>query len=84
MPLNGYVPFFVEGAHNVYRTPHFIVRQELKVCENAKGETTLVSYDTFYPRCHFVDYLYEAWFEKRENIDGRRMPCREFVREYSH
>ena len=79
-----FVPFFAENAHNVYRTEHFIVRQQLKVQVSADGVSTLVSVDTFFPRCFFTDSLYDSYYSKRENIDGKRMPCQKQIRTYSH
>ena len=43
---------FLKGASNVYRTPHYIVRQRLGLLYNDEEANQLISRDTYY-RCGF-------------------------------
>ena len=43
-------PDFMMSASNVYRTPHFIVRQRLGLLFNDEESNELISRDTYYAR----------------------------------
>lgn len=74
---------FMEGAHNVYRTKGFIVKQVLKAGYSFDTDNGIVSIDTFYVRTPERDALYEEIFEaKGERIDGKRMPSTMYTRTY--
>ena len=43
-------PDFMQNVTNVYRTPHFIVRQRLSILCNEEENNAVISRDTFYKR----------------------------------
>ena len=73
---------FLKGASNVYRTPHYIVRQRLGLLYNDEEANQLISRDTYYARTPERDAEYEIRFHKRIKIDGKRIPTNVTVREY--
>lgn len=75
-------PDFLKDATNVYRTPHFIVKQHLGVLYSRQDYNVLYSRDTFYRRTAQRDAEYEAAFAARKDIEGRRLPVNTYVRTY--
>ena len=78
------MPFLDERAHNIYRTRHFIVQQFLVIHEDEDGDRLLISVDTYYLRNPYLDRCYEDRFAKRVDLEGKRLPCQEYVRAYSY
>lgn len=76
------MPDFLKDAVNVYRTKHYIVKQDLYLDRNSDGDELLYSNDTFYLRNKSVDKLYEMIFKGRKNIDGKRLPSTSYSRRY--
>lgn len=73
---------FLKEASNVYRTPHYIVRQRLGLLYNDEEANELISRDTYYARTPERDAEYEATFRRRIKIDGKRIRTNVIVREY--
>ena len=73
---------FMKEASNVYRTPHYIVRQRLGLLFNDEESNQLISHDTYYERTPERDAEYEIRFKKRIKIDGKRIRTNVTVREY--
>ena len=73
---------FLKEASNVYRTPHYIVRQRLGLLYNDEEANQLISRDTYYERTPERDAKYEIRFKKRIKIDGKRIRTNVTVREY--
>ena len=73
---------FLKEASNVYRTPHYIVRQRLGLLYNDEEANQLISRDTYYERTQERDAEYEIRFKKRIKIDGKRIRTNVIVREY--
>ena len=75
-------PEFMIVAVNVYRTKHYIIKQDLYVDTNIDGQELLFSKDTFYIRNKKLDKLYEMMFSDRLNINGKRIKCSSHSRTY--
>lgn len=76
------VDFFME-ADNVYRTPEYIVCQKVSLCRNGKGNTLLMSDDTYLLRTKKRDTDYELVYKVRgKNINGKRMRAGSYIRKY--
>ena len=75
-------PDFMQNATNVYRTPHFIVRQRLSVLCSEEENNAIISRDTFYKRPPARNAEYEEIFAKREQLDGKRLLSSGYIREY--
>ncbi|MBQ4273187.1 MAG: hypothetical protein IJB95_06050 [Clostridia bacterium] len=75
---------FIHGAHNVYRTNEFIVKQKLINSFNEKTMITrLVSEDTYYTRTEKRDAEYEVLFvERGKEINGKRIHSSMYTRTY--
>ena len=73
---------FLKEASNVYRTPHYIVRQRLGLLYNDEEANQLISRDTYYERTPERDAEYEIRFKKRIKIDGKRIRSNVTVRGY--
>lgn len=76
------VPDFMVDATNVYRTKHYIIKQDLYMDTNIDGQDYLYSKDTFYFRNKQLDKLYEMIFSDRLNVDGKRIKCTSHSRIY--
>ena len=48
--MENYMPDYLQGADNVYRTPCFIVKQVLVIQKHKKENNVLISHDTYYRR----------------------------------
>lgn len=67
-----------ESVTNIYRTPDFIVNQQLSICEGADGRKIVMSRDTYYPRTDERDHAFDCVFDN----NGRRMRTAMFTRTY--
>ena len=70
------------GITNAYRTRHYIVFQEIGLCDDEKEGTFLFSVDEYYRRTIKRDAEYERRYRKRDDVDGSRIPVGTYVREY--
>lgn len=70
------------GLTNAYRTRHYIVFQEIGLCDDEEMGTFLFSVDGYYRRTKQRDAGYERRFRKRKNVDGQRIPVGTYIREY--
>ena len=75
------IPDFLKGADNVYRTKHYIVKQQLRFFGN-QVENEVVSYDTYYACTKRRETLYLLFFAKRADLHGRRLPATIYKRRY--
>lgn len=73
---------FLQNADNVYRTPDYIVKQKISLCTNKRGDVHSVSDDTYYFRTSERDIDYEFVFRSRNNLDGKRIKTRTYLRTY--
>lgn len=76
------IPNFLQGADNVYRTKHYIVKQRIGVKTDLKENNVMFSHDTYYLRTKERDILYLCIFKDRKNKDGKRLPTTMFARTY--
>ena len=72
--MEKYIPEFLRGAVNVYRTKHFIVKQTLFIQESEGEDNLLISYDTYYRRTTKRYLTYNMAFIDKSNSEGRRLP----------
>ena len=72
--MEKYIPEFLRGAVNVYRTKHFIVKQTLFIQESEGEDNLLISYDTYYRRTTKRYLAYNMAFIDKSNSEGRRLP----------
>lgn len=56
--MEKYIPEFLRGADNVYRTKYFIVKQTLVIQKSEGEDNLLISYDTYYRRTTKRDLAY--------------------------
>lgn len=75
-------PYFCQCADNVYRTKHYIVKQQLIIRVGRGEENAIISTDTYYLRNCKRDKLYELWFSERERVDGKRIMTALHTRRY--
>ena len=80
--MESYMPTFLQGADNVYRTPYFIVKQVMVIHRHARERNVLTSHDTYYRRTPIRDLAYDLAFRGRRHIDGRRLPSTNYTRTY--
>ena len=80
--LNAYMPDFMINANNVYRTKHYIVKQQVTIVTSNNNEAYLISNDTYYLRTARRDFEYSCIFSKRYNLDGKRLPSSTYTRKY--
>lgn len=73
---------FMQGAYNVYRTPDFIVRQKLSFIVTKKGQTYMLSEDTYFYRTGQRNADYEFAFQLRDHLEGRRIHASTHIRHY--
>ena len=67
---------------NIYRTKHFIVKQELSIQISDVKDNLLFSRDTFYFRTKKRDKEFECLRKNKDNINGKRIPSSAQVRKY--
>ena len=70
------------GLTKAYRTRHYIVFQEIGLCDDEEMGTFLFSVDRYYRRTKRRDADYERRFRKRKDVDGKRIPVWTYIREY--
>lgn len=75
-------PYFCQGADNVYRTKHYIVKQQLIIRVGRGEENAIISTDTYYLRNRKRDKLYELWYQERDRLDGKRIMTALHTRRY--
>ena len=76
------VDYFME-ADNVYRTKNYIVCQKVSLCRSGKGNTLLLSEDTYLLRTYKRDSEYELVYKVRgKKINGKRMRSGTYTRKY--
>ena len=82
MLKNGYMPDFLVGANNVYRTKQFIVKQEITIVMSANNDSYIISNDTYYLRNPKRDFEFAMCFKNRRSLNGKRLPCSSYTRKY--
>ena len=75
------IPDFLKGADNVYRTKHYIVKQQLRFFGD-QVENEVVSYDTYYACTERRKTLYLLFFFFFADPCGRRLPTTIYKRRY--
>lgn len=75
------IPDFLKGADNVYRTKHYIVKQQLRFFGD-QVENEVVSYDTYYICTERRKALYLLFLAGRADPCGRRLPTTIYKRRY--
>lgn len=65
----------IKTATNTYRTPNFIITQDIKITSDFNENNEVISSDTFYRRNKWRDKQYEYLFRNRKSINGKRMQC---------
>ena len=76
------MPDFMIEATNVYRTKHYIVKQDLYLDYNIDKQDILCSNDTYYLRNKHIDRLYESIFSNRKDVNGKRIHSTTYQRKY--
>ena len=79
---NGYMPDFMVSANNVYRTKEYIVKQQLTLVISENRDSYTISNDTYYVRTPKRDFEYALAFQKRRNLNGKRLPSSTYTRKY--
>lgn len=77
-----FIPSFIKGASNVYRTKNFIVKQVLHMSHNEKEGSLLMSHDTYYARTPVRDKQYMILFGDQRNVNGKRVVTAAYTRRY--
>ena len=75
-------PVFMRDAVNVYRTKHYIVKQNISMGYNERDGKTVISHDTFYKRTPARDQQYDMIFADRRFRNGKRLPSTAYTRRY--
>jgi len=74
---------YLSEADNVYRTKKYIVCQKVSLCSSGKGNTLLMSNDTYLLRTPIRDIDYELIYKVRgKQINGKRMHAGSYIRSY--
>lgn len=74
---------YMMDADNVYRTQNYIVCQKVSLCRSGKGNTLLLSEDTYLLRTQKRDAEYELVYKVRgQKINGKRMRSGTYTRKY--
>ena len=76
------VPDFMINATNVYRTPEYIVRQQITIVASPGKDSYLLSEDTYFERTPLREFQYICVFANRRRVDGRRLPSTAYTRKY--
>ncbi len=72
----------LELANNAYRTKDYIVTQRIIFRNNELDGAMIISIDVFYKRTKERDSIYEKTFEKRINVNGKRLHATMSTRSY--
>jgi len=67
---------------NTYRTPFYIVKQDLYLSYLPDGMTTVFSLDSYTPRTKKLDKIFDKKFKFRAKVDGRRIRVGLYKRKY--
>ena len=73
---------FLTDATNIYRTEHFIVKQQLIFSNCGICGTQTVSNDTYYARTEERDLAFDALFENSVFPESKRLPAMSYMRSY--
>ena len=74
---------YIMEADNVYRTKDYIVCQKVSLCRSGKGNTLIMSDDTYLLRTQERDIDYELVYRVRgKQINGKRMRSGSYIRKY--
>lgn len=74
---------YMMDADNVYRTQNYIVCQKVSLYRSGKGNTLLLSEDTYLLRTQKRDVEYELVYKVRgKKINGKRMRSGTYTRKY--
>ncbi len=76
------VPDFMINATNVYRTPEYIVKQQMTLIVSPGKDSYMLSEDTFYARTPIREFQYNCIFVNRRKMDGKRLPSTAYTRKY--
>ena len=77
--MENYMPDYLQGADNVYRTPCFIVKQVMVVQKHKQENNLLTSHDTYYRRTPKRDLAYNLAFQGKRHINGKRLPSNNYT-----
>lgn len=80
--MDNYMPDYLQGADNVYRTPCYIVKQVMVIQKHKKENNVLTSHDTYYRRTPKRDLAYNLAFQGKRHINGKRLPSTNYTRTY--
>ena len=74
--MENYMPDYLQGADNVYRTPCYIVKQVMVIQKHKKENNVLTSHDTYYRRTPKRDLAYNLAFRGKctSTVSGCRLP----------
>ena len=74
---------YLSEADNVYRTNKYIVCQKVSLYRTGKGNTMIMSNDTYLLRTSKRDTDYELIYKVRGNlINGKRLHAGTYIRNY--
>ena len=76
------IPDFMRNAKNVYRTKHYIIKQDISIKCDDSINTELHSDDTYYARNRKLDKVYEEIFFGRKHINGQRIHTTTHTKKY--
>ena len=76
------LPEFLIDATNVYRTKHFIVKQQVIFNSCGICGTQTVSNDIYYARTEERDAAFDALFGDSVFPEGKRLPTMSYMRSY--
>ena len=69
-------------ASNAYRTKNCIVTQRIMFRQTETDGSMIMSVEVFYKRNQERDTIFEKVFEKRVNVNGRRLHSTMYTRSY--
>ena len=72
----------LELADNAYRTKNYIVTQRIMFRQTDTDGAMLMSIEVFYKRNQERDAVFLKVFEKRINVDGKRLHSTMYTRSY--
>ena len=73
---------FLDGADNIYRTEHFIVKQVVCLEYDLVESNRLLSFDTYYRRTPKRDMAFNVIFQDKRYSEGVRLPSTHQNRKY--
>ena len=72
----------LELASNAYRTKNYIVTQRIMFRQTETDGSMIMSVEVLYKRNQERDTIFEKVFEKRVNVNGRRLHSTMYTRSY--